>query len=238
MIWKEGKELLSSGGGLRRGRLSLIVTLLVFGVFIPLERGPDWTDSLMVLLLSGWIPLFMVSTVVADSFAGERERNTLETLLASRLSDRAILFGKLLAAMAYGWGFVVASLAVALIAVNATAGADGFQMYSAPIGLGSLGLSLLTSILAAAAGVLVSLRATSVRQAQQTLSLTTLLILFVPVFGIQALPASWQERLAELVATLELLQVVGIVAAVLVVLDVVLMMAAMARFQRTSLILD
>jgi ABC-2 type transport system permease protein len=238
MIWKEGKELLASGGGLRRGRLTLIVTVAVFGVFLPLEQGVGWVESPMALVLAAWLPLFMVATVVADSFAGERERHTLETLLASRLSDRSILFGKMAAAMAYGWGFVLVSLAAALVTVNVMGGGDGLVLYPAPIGLGAAGLSLLTSVLAAGAGVLVSLRAASVRQAQQALSLTVMLLLFIPVFGIQALPASWQARLMQAATSIELGQALGVVAAVLAALDVALVAAAMARFKRTRLILD
>ena len=37
--------------------------------------------------------------MIADGIPGERERHTLETLLASRLSDRSILLGKVMAAV-------------------------------------------------------------------------------------------------------------------------------------------
>jgi ABC-2 type transport system permease protein len=52
------------------------------------------------------------------SVAGERERRTLETLLASRLDERAILFGKLLAARAYGWGLTLLSLLLGAASVS------------------------------------------------------------------------------------------------------------------------
>jgi ABC-2 type transport system permease protein len=90
----------------------------------------------------------------------------------------------------------------------------------------------------AGAGALVSLRAASVRQAQQPLSLTVMLLLFIPVFGIQALPATWQARLMEAVASIEVGQALGVVGGVLVLMDVALVVAAMARFQRMRLILD
>jgi ABC-type Na+ efflux pump permease subunit len=41
--------------------------------------------------------------MITDSIAGERERQTLETLLASRLPDRAILLGKVAAITLLGW---------------------------------------------------------------------------------------------------------------------------------------
>lgn len=42
------------------------------------------------------IPLMVASVIAADSFAGERERRTLETLLYTPTSDRELFLGKLL----------------------------------------------------------------------------------------------------------------------------------------------
>lgn len=42
------------------------------------------------------IPLLISGIVTADSFAGERERNTLETLLAAPLREHELLLGKVL----------------------------------------------------------------------------------------------------------------------------------------------
>jgi ABC-2 type transport system permease protein len=44
------------------------------------------------------IPLMVASTIAADSFAGERERRTLEALLYSPTSDRELFIAKLLSA--------------------------------------------------------------------------------------------------------------------------------------------
>ena len=68
-------------------------------------------------------------------------------------------------------------------------------MYQPNIALGGLALSFLGAGLAATAGVLVSLRAGSVRQAAQTMSIAIMVLLFVPIFGLQALPAETQQRL-------------------------------------------
>ena len=65
----------------------------------------------------------MVSSLVADSFAGERERHTLETLLASRLPDRAILAGKLLVPVAVAWGAALLALEHIAHSSSETAGA-------------------------------------------------------------------------------------------------------------------
>ena len=56
--------------------------------------------------------------MIPDSFAGERERHTLEPLLATPLSDRAILFGMISAAVGYGWGITLISMVIGLLATN------------------------------------------------------------------------------------------------------------------------
>jgi len=103
VAWKEAKEFGRPGWHLKGGRLSMIIMFVVFGVFLPLQSGDRWVTSPVTMLYWAWVPLMLVTGFIADSFAGERERHTLETLLASRLPDRAILFGKVAAAVAYGW---------------------------------------------------------------------------------------------------------------------------------------
>jgi ABC-2 type transport system permease protein len=176
--------------------------------------------------------------VIADSFAGERERHTLETLLASRLSDRAILFGKAGAAVGYGAGLTWISLLLGLVTANLVHGQGRLLMYSLPVGAGIIALSLLGAGLAAGAGVLISLRAPSVRQAQQTLSFTIMLLLFVPVFGVQALPEAWKGRIFGSLVAINVNQALLVAVLILGGLNVLFLALAMARFQRAKLILD
>ncbi len=65
-----------------------------------------------------------------------------------------------------------------------------------------------------------------------------MLLIFVPTFGLQALPAAWQERLLYLIAGWNVPQAVLTAIAVLAVIDGVLIGAAMRHFQRTRLILE
>lgn len=238
IAWKEWRELFLQRGSLRGGAAGLLLMIFVFGAFLPLQTGRAWVRSPVVLLYWTWVPLLLVVSVVADSFAGERERHTLETLLASRMPDRAILFGKVLAAVGYGWGVAVTSLLLGLITVNLAHGRGELLLYPPLVALGGVGLSLLVAGLAAGAGVLVSLRAATVRQAQQTLSFATMFLVFIPIFGLQALPAAWKARLPGLLAHTSPGQVLLIVMVALALLDLGLLAAAMARFQRARLILD
>jgi ABC-2 type transport system permease protein len=240
IVWKELKEIWSQGGNRRSGKFGMLVFVGVFGVFLPLQIGKEWVTTPAGLVYWAWVPLFMVTSVIADSFAGERERHTLETLLASRLSDRAILFGKVAAGVTYGWGISLLGILVGVITINVTNPGEGFLIYPLEVILPAVVGGFLIAVLAAAAGVLVSLRASTVRQAAQTMSIATMILFFVPIFGFQLLPADTQRQLimslSGLEANLPLIVAGGLV--VLLVADAALLLAAMARFQRAKLILD
>jgi ABC-2 type transport system permease protein len=238
VAWKEWHELLQLGGSFRGGRLSLVILLGVFGVFLPLQSGADWVQSPATVFYWGWVPLMLVGGAVADSFAGERERHTLETLLASRLPDAAILVGKMLAAVSYGWGLVLAMLVLSLVTVNVTAGGGTPLLFPWRFAVGAPLLALLGSILAASAGVMVSLRAPTVRQAAQTLNVGILLLILLPVVGLQALPESWKVQASAWVLSKGTDGLLWAVAASLALLDLGLTAAAFARFRRARLVLD
>jgi ABC-2 type transport system permease protein len=238
VMWKEWKELLVRRGSMRGGILSLLLVIGILGIFAPLQMGRAWVESLTVLGFSSWMPLLLVTSVVADSFAGERERHTLETLLASRLPDWAILLGKIGTAMSYGWGLTLTSLLLGVVTVSVAHGRGELLMYSPLIGFGAVGSSLLTAGLAATAGVLISLRASTVRQAQQTMRTSSMLLLLLPLFGVRALPVAWRASLVGAFTAFGTTNVVLMTAAIVVVLDIGLLVAAMTRFQRARLILD
>ena len=237
VMWKDARELIFAGGA-RRGWLSLLIVIGVFCIFLPWQFGRSWVETPLMLVYWAWIPLFMVSSSVSDSFAGERERHTLETLLASRLSDRAILFGKFCTAVCYGWGLTVVSLLVGLVTINVAHGRGELLLYPAPIFLGAVVLSLLMSALTASIGVLVSLRAATVQQAAQRMSLGVMIIAFGPVLILQVLPVGWRAGVVQALQNTDFTGLAVIVVAILVALNALFLTAAMARFRRARLILD
>jgi ABC-2 type transport system permease protein len=234
---KELREMLMFGETRGRSKMSLVVLVLVFGVVIPLQNGSEWVTSPISAMVWAWMPYMWVYSVVADSFAGERERHTLEALLATRLSDRAILFGKLLAALAYGFTLTWAILLVSLVTVNVAARGSGLLLFSPLMALAALVFSILISGLSASIGVLVSLRAGSVRQAQQWMSFG-MLILFLPLMLIQFIPEAWLESVGTTVTNADPLQIGIWAAVVLVVVEAIFLAIAMRLFQRSKLILD
>jgi len=211
--------------------------VLIFGIVIPIQSGREWVSSPMNIMVWGWMPFLWVSGIVADLFAGERERHTLEALLATRLSDQSILFGKLLAALTYGFTLTWIIMIASIITVNVAFGSGGLLFYPLEITLGALVFSILISGLSACIGVLVSLRAGSVRQAQQAMS-AGMLVLFLPFMLLQFIPRSWLEAAGNVLETVQPVQIAIGLAVVLLIVEVILITIAKRFFQRSKLILD
>lgn len=237
IIQKELKELLFQRGQGRSSTVRLLVFIGVFGILLPLQNGIEGIQSPASLAFWAWIPYLLVSGVTADTFAGERERHTLETLLASRLSDRAILFGKLAAVVAYGWGITLAAVLMSLVAVNAAYWQGTLTLYPPALFAVILTVSLLIALFAAGLGIAISLRAATARAAQQTMSII-MFVLLIPLFALSFLP---REILASLDVFLEGLNPSQLVIGALVFLlafDAGLLAYALSQFRRAKLISD
>jgi ABC-2 type transport system permease protein len=95
--------------------------------------GYNEMQSIIILMLVYFLapmylilPLMVASVIAADSFAGEKERKTLEALLYTPTSDRELLLAKLfsawLPAIAIAWGGFVIYAVVANLAAWPTMG--------------------------------------------------------------------------------------------------------------------
>jgi ABC-2 type transport system permease protein len=230
IIWKEWKDSLFQGGWRAWIRPGLLIGIL--GVVEPLLGKNAWMSlSPIEMVVFLWFAFFVIISVVADSFAGERERHTLETLLASRMPDRAILLGKVLTVVLYGWGIMVIGLFLGAVVFNAAHGQGRFTFYPTDMMIFTLVLGLLVGTLGASAGVLLSLRISTVRQAQQMLMIGTLILGGAVIALLQLLPK-------EFFTTFTLDQILLMAAGVVVLLDIVLLAYTIARFQRAKLILS
>ncbi len=242
---KEWREVLVRGMGLRGsiGFFGLIV--VVFGVAVPVRAGMAWVDVPWMALVFVWLPLMLVMAVVADSFAGERERHTLETLLASRLSDASILYGKISAAVTFAYGMLLLVSAMSIVAVNVARppfAPPGPLLWRGEETFGVVVLGLLLTVLCATIGVMVSLRSETVRQANLRLSMG--LIVFFPALGFvlggiwSVLPGATQIVVLDAVKTWQPWPVLAVIAVALSVADAVLLRIASRLFVRNRLILD
>jgi ABC-2 type transport system permease protein len=221
----------------RTNLFSLLIFLGLFGILLPWQTGRAWVTSPLNMLSWAWLPFMMVGTTMVDSFAGERERHTLETLLASRLSDRVILFGKILAGIVYGVVITLGCVLIGLGTINLLYGQGSLLVYPAPIAVGIVAEVLLVSTLASGLGVLVSLRAASVRQAQQTFTVAYFAI-FIPIIIFPLLPAAVTGRITEFFMRSSFVTIAVVLGIGVAVIDTLLILAALARFKRSRLVLD
>jgi ABC-2 type transport system permease protein len=233
---KELKEIVLQRGSLRSGLTNVLVSLGVIGILFPLQFGPAWLSSPIALISTAWLPLFMAMGLVADAFAGERERHTLETLLASRLSDQAILYGKMLTSILYSSGITLAGMLIGAVTINVMYPGAGF--YPLTNFIGAILFSLLGALLVSGIGVLVSLNASSVRQAYQRMSLGFIMLWLPLILAPQWMPDAWGIQLGQWLANMNEQQVALAVAAALILFDLILVILANLRFKRARLILE
>ncbi len=229
MVWKEAKDVFFQGGW--RSLIRPLLVIGIMGIYLPLQFGSQWVDLTpigMILLL--WIPFFVIISFIGDVIAGERERHTLETLLASRMPDRAILLGKVVTTVLYAWGMGVLSLLLGPVVVGLFR-TGNWMFYPLYLFVAALILSLLVNLLGASAGVLVSLKVSTVRQAQQILGVGTIVFVFGIVLALQAVPAN-------VISSLTYAQILLITIAIIAVLDAILLGLSLLSFQRSRLILS
>jgi ABC-2 type transport system permease protein len=239
VMWKEFRGMLRSSGSRWKSIAILVTPIALFGVIFPIQFREEWLAGYWSIAVAVVTPMLLITTTIAESFAGERERHTLETLLASRLPDRAILLGKWFASLIFGWGMTLFLLAVSLVVVNLLEWSGQFLFYQSGIFWIDLAASLLVSGTVSSLGILISLRAPTVQNAAQTM----MLALFMPLLLLQAvvflLPsfvpvASIKARLAQL----DFDTIIVIFLIFLVAANIGLFLGALARFRRSKLILS
>jgi ABC-2 type transport system permease protein len=233
---KEWKEAFHNRG-IRGYLFNWLIMVLLIGVYMPLQVGSDWFKSPIILLLWSWPPLQLVSGMVADSFAGERERHTLETLLASRLPDLSILGGKMLTGLVYAGTLFPASLLVGAVTINLVhPSSAGIQFYTPGMLLQVLGLHYLSLMLIAGIGMLVSMKSNSVKAAYQKIAVIILVLALTPSLGIGLLSPNIRTHLMEIISQPHL-GVGGLIASlIMLAADVILVMICLTSFKRSQLL--
>jgi len=235
IVWKEWKEALMRGTHSRSDMLkTIVVAPIILGIVV--WQASNFMSNPASLIVPSLVLIQMLTGLMADSFAGERERHTLETLLASRLPDVAILTGKILAGVLLAWGVMVITLSLGVAVAYARSSGE----LNVPFGTLAAFIIiyfLLCSVVSCAAA-LVSLRASTVRQAIQTLAWSFMAVVLLGVFGVSRLPAEWRGTLMRVLAGENLLRTEVLLAGILAIIVVVVFGAARLRFVRSRLILD
>lgn len=231
VVWKESHSLFKFQEN-RSRYLFLFLAPALLALVFPWTWGPDWVSDIPTIILAFITPVVIIGVTITDSFAGERERHTLETLLASRLPDRAILLGKFLFSVVVGWGVTLVFLLLSLIMVNIAYWDGKILLYTPTVALADLALSFLTATLTAGGGILVSLRAATAQQAAQTL----MAFLIVPAIVLQVVVMFMREQLNEILPRLDGEMILVILLVTLTILDVLVLWLAFWRFQRVKLV--
>lgn len=233
---KEWREYASTWSN-RLSAAAVIVVLVGFlGIGFPWQVGSEWVTAGIGLIVPLWVGLTMALSITVDSFAGERERHTLESLLATRLPDRAIILGKLGAIVILAWLVTLTFAIIGLITVNLMGAESQLLLFEPDVGVAALVLGTLVLMLVATVGVFVSMRATSVNQASQLMFVGLFAIGFGIFFGAQLLPSNLVDAVIEKFSTIGITVTVVVVAGILAILDAGLLTMVMSRFRRTRLI--
>lgn len=236
VAWKEWRELLHMSGSGRGALARHIISVGIIGVIWPWQFGPAFVHTILGAALAAVTAFMYIAGAAPDMFAGERERHTLETLLASRLPDHAILLGKVVALIGYGCIAALIMLVIALLTLNIVHGRGQFLMFTPSQLLAVLVFTPLAAGLMAAIGVHVSLRAKTVKQAQQTLSTAVLVVFLLPALVFPYVPVSWRAAIARSFQGDQRMTLAIALAVIMLVLQAILFVLAGVRFKRNRLI--
>jgi len=156
--------------------------VVIFGLLLPLRFQAAANLPAFFAALMAFVPSRLVAI---DAFAGERERGTLESLLALPLTDRGIALGKIAAATVYGaargWLFVAIWLPAAAV-LRAVGVLDAAAFPSAWVVVATIVAIALVAVGAAVFGVWQSAAAPSVRAISESGGLLRLMIIVAVFF--------------------------------------------------------
>lgn len=236
VVWKEWREILRMSGSKRSAVARHLFSVGIIGVIWPWQFGMPFVRNGLGVVLAAVTAMLYVAGSSPDAIAGERERHTLETLLASRLPDRAILLGKIVAMIQFGCATAVVMLIIGLITVNVVHGQGELLMLTPAQLMTAAVFTPLVAGLTAAIGIQVSLRAKTVKQAQQALSTAIIVVLFLPAIALPTVPDRVRAQVMMLLQGENRAYVLGGFAVAILLAQLLLFWIAMMRFRRDRLI--
>lgn len=237
VAWKEWRDFLGGSRFRRGGPLHVLAVPPALGLLLPWLLRPAFPNPWLLGLVPAVFAAASVVATVADSLAGERERNTLEVLLATRLPGAALVLGKVATLTALGWASATAVLLFALLGSSvlslgaADLGADPGVVAAAEA------LALASALLVAAMGAVISQFTTTVKQTQQMLGTAVVVVAVGAWLGVQLMPESWSLELIEAAARHGSGPLVAAGIAALFAVDAALLAAAVRLFSRERLLL-
>ncbi len=239
VCWKELREMINGSGDhvfwavriwqTYLGRLVLVVglTMIVLGV-----EGSRLLTNFGFLFFPIVAPFLLITTWVVDSFVGERERQTLATLLASRLPEGAIFWGKVIVPiMLITMALMIAALGGWVIAaIRSSSPVAVFYLWTVPV------LGFVASSLGASVSVLLSERSQNIRGAQQNITYAALGAFLAISVLVNRLPIALRRHILVDILThrITILFAYGIPA--VAILEAFIWYLAFRRFVRSKLV--
>ncbi|OGD56256.1 hypothetical protein A3K78_11285 [Candidatus Bathyarchaeota archaeon RBG_13_52_12] len=218
----------TGGGNTEFGSLLANLPASVQVELVGLTEGQTIMYIMLVYVFAPFfllIPAMASSVIASDSFAGEKERKTIEGLLATPLSDGELLVGKIMVAFVPSMIVTLLSFTVYTTLVDALS-LETFNRFILPTINWVLIIFLLapaTAVTGIALTVVVSARVKGFREAQQ---LSVLII--VPIMGLV---------FGQMFGLLLLIPIVILILfAIFVVVDVIILKIGLDMFEREEIL--
>src|SRR5258706_12819412 len=213
--------------GGRSGILMWIFAIVVMGVLLPWQLGYGFLD-MPVLLAYAAMALLFAAPLVAESFAGERERNAVPSDPRLR---RDLLLARVTVGLMYGWVSPLAMMALGFVTVNLYYRP---QVLLLPPPLISFDLSLLTglaALLVASLAAAIAVRARDARRAKRTLRQGFLLSLVALIWYVRAGGAKFETEAA-------VTRLAGVAALIILPVSAGLLRLALTGWDRSEIRLE
>ena len=221
-------NMFNTGGG-SPPFLQAILQNLPENIHTMLQQLTLTQQSTYVMLVYFFAPFFLLipvmasSVIAADSFAGEKERNTLEALLATPLRDSELLLGKILVSFIPSMGVTILGFILYTATTDLlTVGSFGtYIMPTVPWLVLIFILAPMVSLLGIGVSVIVSSKVKGFREAQQISA-----ILVIPLLALLLGQATGYLVLGSIVMVT--------LAAVIGVVDIIVFRFGLRLFHREN----
>jgi hypothetical protein len=218
--------------GGRPGILMWIFAIAVMGVLLPWVLGYGFLDMPLLLAYTGMSLLF-AGPLVAESFAGERERNAVPSDPRLR---RDLLLARITVGVLYGWVSPLAMMALGFAIVNLHYRPQTFLLPPAAVSLDLALLTLLAALLVSSLAAAVAVRARDARRAKRTLRQGFLLSLVALIWFVQS--GGWKIAAASFETQAGMMRLAGWAALIILPLSGGLLRLALAGWDRPEIAPD
>ncbi len=185
ILWKELKEILFVRGIKKATYSNLVFSMIIYGIILPILMGNWWYERGVISFLVVFVPVIYSMSFSINVFVGERERKTLKTLLATRITDKGIFFGKFIFSFFYTYLYILSIVLISIITkailTYMTMKTIVFMPYSISTIILLLTASPLLVVLATSIGIVISFKAKEIKIIQSYSSIISFVLLIISI---------------------------------------------------------